>query len=135
MIIDSTSDDRKWFKDIITGYPPQVIGFARLVSEYGIEYLKKNSPIVSDLSMERIEAVYESLFSDVDRDLGEDFLSFLSAYGIMPMNNLLEIFEIDERWKDTYHLLSSKSIIRREEHECLAGKDLGCELFCFSSGW
>lgn len=107
-------EDRDFFNDIITGYPPQVIFCADYAKQYGIEFVKKNGvDIVASVSG-NISKILNAAFSSVkgNKEKGQSFLTFMSNYGLVPMKTILDIFDLNEIYRDYFYHFKSLTICR-----------------------
>lgn len=107
-------EDRDYFDDIITGYPPQVLFCVDLAKQEGMEYVKHNgAKIISDISDNVAQILNAALESVEDeKKVGQGFLAFLSNYGVMPLKNLLEVIEIRKSYAEYYRHFKSLTICR-----------------------
>lgn len=110
--IEISSEDRMWFKDIITGYPPQVIYCTNYICENGVDLAKKQSHIFVEINKSKTAELLNSAFDDENREYGYHFLAFLSAYGIVPMTTIVEVFELNNRYADIFNILLSFTLCR-----------------------
>lgn len=112
--IEFNSEDREYFRDIITGYPPQVLYCADLAREYdSIEYVKKNSNKIVEYVSESVIRILENVLPDELMDVGYGFLSFLATYGSVPAELAENVFEINPQYEQVYMILRASTICRR----------------------
>ncbi len=110
--VDFDSEDRAWFKDILTGYPPQVINCADLANEHGVAYVKKNSNILVKNFTGKISNMLDMAFGQEKREIGNSFLAFLSAYGTVPMTTIYEVLQLDDQYAEIFKILKSFTLCR-----------------------
>lgn len=112
--LEFSAEDRDYFDEIITGYPPQVIYCVDLARQEGLEYVKRNGVKVVASISDNITKVLKIAFDSVKEDIkiGQGFLAFLSNYGIIPMKTLLDVIEIRETYADYYQHFRSLTICR-----------------------
>ena len=110
--VELSPEDREYFKDVITGYPPQVIYCADLAKDKGIEYVKKNTyQLVSNITG-KVTRVLETALSKENTEQGYGLLSFISAYGLVPVSILLKIFEACPLYRELFYHFRSLTICR-----------------------
>ncbi|MEA5151346.1 MAG: toll/interleukin-1 receptor domain-containing protein [Oscillospiraceae bacterium] len=110
--VELSLEDRSYFKDILTGYPPQV--------RYCVERIKDTSITeVKDSSYRIIERfspkVTEMLESAIPKELHEDgygLLSFISSYGIVPTDLLVAVLKAKDSYRDLFSLFKTLTICR-----------------------
>ena len=105
-------EEREYFKDVITGYPPQVIYCADLAKEMGIEYVKQNTyQLVSNVTG-NVTRILETAITGDDVGPGYGLLSFMSMYGLVPVSILHKIFESRPIYQELFHHFRSLTICR-----------------------
>lgn len=109
------NEDREYFRDIITGYPPQVIYCADLAKDNGsVEYVKQHPEKVVSFASASATRILESTVPSELLNLSYGFLSFLSAYGSVPYDVLKDVFKLDDHYETVYRTLRSLTICRQE---------------------
>lgn len=112
--IEFSPEDREYFKDIITGYPPQVIYCANLARDNdSIEYVKNNSYKIVEFASESVLKILRNALPEEKSDAGYGFLSFISAYGSVPSDIVEEIFKLNPEYESIFRILRSTTICRR----------------------
>ena len=110
--MELNQEEREYFKDVITGYPPQVIYCADLAKEMGIEYVKKNTyQLVSNVTG-NVTRILETAITGDDVGPGYGLLSFMSMYGLVPVSILHKIFESRPIYQELFHHFRSLTICR-----------------------
>ena len=112
--IEFEPEDRDYFDEIITGYPPQVLYCVDLAAQEGLEYVKRNgSKIVASVS-DNVAKILKIAFDSVQEEVkvGQGFLCFLCNYGMIPMNTLYDVLGIREAYTDYYNHFKSLTICR-----------------------
>lgn len=110
--VELSQEEREYFKDVITGYPPQVIYCADLAKEMGIEYVKKNTyQLVSNVAGNATR-ILETAITGENAGSGYGLLSFMSTYGLIPVSILHKIFEIKPIYQELFHHFRSLTICR-----------------------
>ncbi len=111
--IEISAEDREYFKDVITGYPPQVLYCADLAKSEGIDYVKNHTiELVSKVSDSATKILGVALNSSEDSVLGYGLLSFISAYGYVPTNVIQKVFEKNEKYRDMFFRFRTLTICR-----------------------
>lgn len=111
-------DDIKFFQNIVTGHPLQIIFCIEKIKRESLEEVKSNSfEITEFLSDSTIKIIDKYLaLLNYDRDKKEKFLSylaFLASYSNIPIAEVLEINKLDNDYKTFYFDLLSFCIARR----------------------
>ena len=110
--MELNQEEREYFKDVITGYPPQVIYCADLAKEMGIEYVKKNTyQLVSNVTG-NVTRILETAITGDDVGPGYGLLSFMSMYGLVPVSILHKIFESRPIYHELFNHFRSLTICR-----------------------
>ena len=110
--IDIPSDDRVYFRDIITGYPPQVRYCVDLMKETSIEEVKNNPHRIIDYFSPKVTTILEAI---IPQDINVDaygLLAFMSSYGIVPTDLLVTVLEIKGIYKTAFALFRASTICR-----------------------
>lgn len=109
------NEDREYFRDIITGYPPQVLYCADLAKDSGsVTYVKQHPEKVVSFASASATRILESTVPSELLNSSYGFLSFLSAYGSVPYEVLKDVFALDEQYETVYRTLRSLTICRLE---------------------
>lgn len=110
--VSLTPDDRMYFRDILTGYPPQVKYCIDLMKETSVEEVKAEPTQVIEAFSPKVT---EMLNSSVPKDLQGDafgLLAFLSMYGIVPGDLLRTVLSIKPAYKQAFSLFKTLTICR-----------------------
>ena len=110
--VDLITEDRSYFKDILTGYPPQILYCVDMIKDTCIEEVKKNPQrIIENFSPK----VTEMLESAIPKEIKEDaygLLAFVSSYGVVPGDLLSLVLSIKENYKKAFSLFKTLTICR-----------------------
>ena len=110
--LELSNNDREYFKDVITGYPPQVITCVDQILEKGLSYVKDNLFNFLEATSSQISIVMSVLVEFSNSEKYYDLLSFMSKYGVMPYDIICDIFKIDEDYKDIFFKLMSLTLCK-----------------------
>ena len=110
--LELTSEDREYFNDILTGYPPQVITVVDLMKEHGVDHIKENPHLVIEPFSSKISSVLDAVLSGVDKQRAYGLLAFLSAYGVVPNDLLRAVVERSAEYQEIFRMLKSSTIVR-----------------------
>lgn len=110
--IELTLDDRVYFKDILTGYPPQIIYCVDMMKNTSVEEVKENSRQIIDAFSPKVTEMLESVFPKEIKEDAYGLLAFASWYGIVPGDLLNIVLEIKENYKKAFSLFKSLTICR-----------------------
>lgn len=110
--MDLSHEDRAYFKNILTGYPPQVIYCVDLMKDTSVAEVKDNPRLVIDLFSSKVSELLESAFKDEMKEPAYGFLAFASAYGIVPWDLLEAVIKISEKYQNAFSLCKSLTICR-----------------------
>lgn len=105
-------EDRAYFKDIITGYPPQVLYCADLAKEQGIGYVKDAPHEVVASIAGNVTQILEQAIPKGHTKAGYGLLSFISAYGLVPSDIIQKIFRADPEYLNLFRQFKSLTICR-----------------------
>lgn len=108
--IDITISECRWFKNIFTGYPPQIIYCSNLIKENGIEFVKDNSYEVADFNTAVATKVINRCIKLNNRTYILSLLAVMSKFGIMSMNLLYKMCKINQQYLDVLNILKKYSI-------------------------
>ena len=111
-------DDIVFFKDIVTGYPLQIIFCIQKIKKESLAEVKQNSyEIVEFLSDSTIKIIDKYLgllkYSEEKKTKLLAYLSFLASYANIPISEVLKINKLDSDYGDFYRDLISFCICRR----------------------
>lgn len=110
--LEVSTEDRNYFTDILSGYPPQILFTVDLMADQGIETVKNNPHLVIEPFSSKVTDVLEAVLPSDSKQKAYGLLAFLSAYGIVPNDLLRVVIECDESYKETFRLLKSYTIVR-----------------------
>ena len=110
--LDLTSDDRAYFKDILTGYPPQVRYCVELMKDSSIYEVKKQPHILVETFSAKILEMLETIIPSENQADAYGLLSFMSAYGIVPTELLLSVLELSQGYQNAFLYLKNSTICR-----------------------
>ena len=110
--LDLSSDDRSYFKDVLTGYPPQVRYCVELMKDTSIEEVKKNPHVLVEAFSTKILEMLESIIPSDNQTDAYGLLAFMSAYGVVPTELLLSILDLSEGYRNSFLYLKNSTICR-----------------------
>lgn len=110
--LDLTTDDRLYFRDVLTGYPPQVRYCVELMKDSSIQEVKKNTYAIVEAFSAKISEMLESIIPTDSKNDAYGLLAFMSSYGIVPTDLLLSILELNEGYKNAFVYLKNSTICR-----------------------
>lgn len=110
--LELTSDDRSYFKDILTGYPPQVRYCVEQMKDTSIEEVKKKPHILVETFSPKILEMLKTIIPTENQDDAYGLLSFMSAYGIVPTELLLSVLELSQGYQNSFICLKNSTICR-----------------------
>ena len=110
--MDLSLDDRAYFKNILTGYPPQVIYCVDLMKDTSVAEVKENPHLVIDLFSSKVSELLQSAFKDEMKESAYGFLAFASTYGIVPWDLLEAVINISEKYRNAFSLCKALTICR-----------------------
>lgn len=110
--LELTSDDRNYFTEIITGYPPQVLFAVNLMNDTSVQEVKDNPyPIVERFSP-KITKMLNALIPTNLKDDTYGFLAFISTYGVVPTDLVQLVTKIKDEYKQAFTLLKRYTVCR-----------------------
>ena len=110
--LDLSLEDRSYFKDILTGYPPQVIYCVDQMKTNTVEEVKKHPKKIIDVFSPRVTELLESAFPKEIKDDAYGLLAFTSSYGVVPWDLLEAVLEKEKKYKEAFSLFKSLTICR-----------------------
>lgn len=110
--MDLSQDDRNYFRDVLTGYPPQVRYCVELMKETSVQEVKKNTHLIVNAFSPKITEMLESSIPEEMRKDTYGLLAFMSSYGVVPTDLLISVIEINTNYKKVFSLLKNLTICR-----------------------
>lgn len=110
--MELTQDDRSYFKDILTGYPPQIIYCVDIMKNTSVEEVKKNPRQIIEAFSPKVTEMLESIFPMEIKEDAYGLLAFASWYGIVPGDLLNIVLDIKENYKKSFSLFKALTICR-----------------------
>lgn len=110
--MELTQDDRSYFKDILTGYPPQIIYCVDMMKNTSVEEVKKNPRQIIEAFSPKVTEMLESVFPMEIKEDAYGLLAFASWYGIVPGDLLNIVLDIKENYKKSFSLFKALTICR-----------------------
>lgn len=110
--LDLSTEDRAYFKDILTGYPPQVIYCVDQMRDNSVEEVKKHPKKIIDVFSPRVTELLESAFPEEIKDDAYGLLAFTSSYGVVPWDLLDAVLDKERNYKLAFSLFKSLTICR-----------------------
>ena len=104
--------DCEYFKEVLTGYPPQIEYCAKMIKEHSLSYAKNNTPDMVRFISDKITGVLSSAFTEENKKSGDEFLAFISQYGMIPARVILDVIQLIPAYKDILNRLKSLNICR-----------------------
>lgn len=111
-------EDIRFFKDIVTGHPLQIIFCIEKIKRESLEEVKRASYEIKDfLSDSTIKIIDKYLallkYDSKKKEKFLSYLAFLANYSNIPIAEVLEVNKLDEDYEAFYHDLLSFCIARR----------------------
>lgn len=110
--VQLTSDDRMYFRDIFTGYPPQVIFCVDAIKDYSLEYVKEHTYEIVEKFSQKASNLLKASIPDDKVSSAYGFLAFMSSYGVVPTILLKDILALNTDYDELYRIFRSLSICR-----------------------
>lgn len=110
--LELTQDDRSYFKDILTGYPPQILYCVDVMKNTSVEEVKKNPRQIIEAFSPKVTEMLESVFPPEIKEDAYGVLAFASWYGIVPGDLLNIVLDIKENYKKSFSLFKALTICR-----------------------
>ena len=108
--LELTQADRLYFKDCLTGYPPQIIYCADLIRNEGIDYAKDNTAEISAMPEQISSTILEKCQQDVDKQNLEGILSVIAKMEIAPVKIINKICKLNLGYRTAVNILKQYSI-------------------------
>lgn len=110
--IELTQDDRSYFKDILTGYPPQILYCVDTMRNTSVDEVKKNPRQIIEAFSPKVTEMLESVLPVEIKEDAYGLLAFASWYGIVPGDLLNIVLDIKENYKKSFSLFKALTICR-----------------------
>lgn len=107
-----TNDDRMYFRDIFTGYPPQIIFCVDAIKDYSLEYVKAHSYEIVDKFSQKTSNLLKAAIPEDKVNAANGLLAFISSYGVVPTILLNDILALNPDYEELYRTFRSLSICR-----------------------
>ncbi|MPM54936.1 hypothetical protein SDC9_101719 [bioreactor metagenome] len=108
--IDLSRDDYRYFKDCLSGYPPQIIYCVDLAEQEGIDYVKDNSYLISNMPEQISSQILLKCEEMIDKKLLYDFLAVVAKIGEVPMTLVNKICKTNKKYSDVLRVLRKFSV-------------------------
>lgn len=111
-------EDVRFFKDIVTGHPLQIIFCIEKIKRESLEEVKRSSYEIKDfLSDSTIKIIDKYLallkYDAIKKEKFLSYLAFLANYSNIPITEVLKVNKLDKEYESFYHDLLSFCIARR----------------------
>lgn len=111
-------DDIKYFLEILTGHPRQIIYCVQKIKKESLEEVKRNSYQISEfLSNSTIDMIDGYLlllkYDEVKKKKFMSYLAFLASYSNVPIKEVLQINKLDPDYEEFYRDMLSFCILRK----------------------
>lgn len=110
--LDISQEDRNYFTEIITGYPPQVIYAVDLMKATSIEEVKNNPHKIIEYFSPKVTSMLESIIPAELKDDAYGLLAFISTYGIVPSDLLQLVLKIKDEYQKSFSLFKTLTICK-----------------------
>lgn len=110
--MELTQDDRAYFKDILTGYPPQIIYCVDMMKNTSVEEVKRNPRQIIESFSPKVTEMLESVLPMEIKEDAYGLLAFASWYGIVPGDLLSVVLDIKGNYKKSFSLFKALTICR-----------------------
>ena len=110
--VDLSPEDREFFRDIFTGYPPQIIFCVDLIKDQSLDYVKSHSYEIVEKFSHKASSLLTAAIPNHLIDVANGFLAFLSSYGIVPTILLNDILGLNQDYVELYRIFRSLTICR-----------------------
>lgn len=104
-------EDREYFSNCLSGYPPQVEYCVDLAKANGIDFVKKNTFMIADMpeqiSSKLIDLSYVNFENKKDINC---ILALIVKFGTMPVSLLNEVMKIKESYREAFYKIRALSI-------------------------
>lgn len=108
--LELTQADRLYFKDCLTGYPPQIIYCADLIRTEGIDYAKDNTPEISAMPEQISSTILEKCQQTINKEHLEGMLSLIAKMEIAPVRLINKICKLNLEYRRAINVLKQYSI-------------------------
>lgn len=116
---DLDRDEAMFFSGCLTGHPMHIKYCAQLINEYGVTETKNKSYLLTEYSFSNAKKIIDSALealsyaSKEDREIFRGYLAFLTSYPNVPVELVLRVNKLNEKYETIYHILFSLCICQK----------------------
>lgn len=107
-----SNEDRMYFRDIFTGYPPQIIFCVDAIKDYSLDYVKSHSYEIVDKFSQKASNLLKAAIPQDKVNAANGLLAFMSSYGVVPSILLDDILALNSDYMTLYRAFRSLTICR-----------------------
>lgn len=110
MGLELSQSERLYFKDCLTGYPPQVIFCVDLISEKGLDYAKENTAEISEMPEQISSTILDKCQTVVDKESVEGVLAVVAKMETAPIRLMSKICKANIKYQEAINVLKKYSV-------------------------
>ena len=112
-------NDAIFFSNCLTGHPMHIKYCAQLINEYGVTETKNKTYLLTEYSFLNAKKIIDSALealsyvTDEDKETFRGYLAFLTSYPNVPVELVLRVNKLNEKYEAIYHNLFSLCICQK----------------------
>lgn len=107
-----STEDREYFRYILTGYPPQVIFCVDSICDYSMEYVKDHSYEIVDKFSSKVNDLLKAAIPEGKKEKAYGLLAFMSSYGIVPTIIMSDVLKLNDEYNEIFRVFCSLTICK-----------------------
>ena len=108
--LDLSDNDRLYFKDCLTGYPPQIIFCAEMIKNEGLEYAKEHTVEIASMPERISSMILEKCREKCEAAYLDGILSVIAKMEIAPIRLINKICKINSEYQKALITLKQFSV-------------------------
>lgn len=108
--LDLSESDRVYFKDCLTGYPPQIIFCAEMIKNEGLDYAKDHTAEIASMPEQISSVILEKCQEKCDAKYLDGILSVIAKLEIAPIRLINKICKINTEYQNAVITLKQFSV-------------------------
>ncbi len=108
--LDLSRNDRLYFNDCLTGYPPQILYCVDLIQDLGIDYAKDNTAKIAAMPEQISSMILDRCQEVATQECLEGVLSVIAHMEMAPVKLINQICTLDTEYRKAINVLKKYSV-------------------------
>ena len=108
--LELSQAERLYFKNCLTGYPPQILYCAELIKSEGIDYAKENTATISTMPEQISSTILEKCQQNIDKQCLEGMLSLIAKMELAPVRLINKVCKLNPEYRSAINALKQYSV-------------------------